>query len=307
VNPLCPAQKTRRLEYFAKRDALDLEGLGGIVADQLVARGLVSEPLDVFDLKLPELAALNLGTDEAPRVFGEKNARRLLEAVERSRSMPLERWLLALAIPEVGETTARDIAQYHDNLEAVAESELLRDVVRMEETQALPVGAGAGGDLFGQGITREERDRRLEEIQSRLVEAGFASWSRSKTAKNKVVLKVGPVTARSVLAYFDSPRGRAVRERLAGLGIDPRGPGRAGAVPSGPLGGKSFVITGTLSRPRPEFEARIRALGGRVAGSVSARTDYLLAGDEAGSKLDKARALGVAVLNEGEFERLAAG
>jgi hypothetical protein len=83
-NPACPAQKTRRLEYFAKRGALDLEGLGGIVADKLVERGLVSEPLEVFNLTLEQLATLNLGTNEEPRVFGEKNARKLIDAIAAS-------------------------------------------------------------------------------------------------------------------------------------------------------------------------------------------------------------------------------
>lgn len=115
----CPAQKTRRLEYFAQRKALDLEGLGGIVAEKLIERGLVGEPLDVFNLKLTELGALNLGTDAEPRVFGEKNAAKLIEAVQRARTLPLSRWVHALAIPEIGETTARDLARFHGDLEGI--------------------------------------------------------------------------------------------------------------------------------------------------------------------------------------------
>ena len=121
-NPQCPAQKTRRLEYFAKRGALDLDALGGIVADKLVERGLVEEPLDVFQLELGKLSSLNLGTDSEPRVFGEKNARKLLEAIERARQLPLARWLHALAIPEIGEETAHDLARFHESLDDVAGS-----------------------------------------------------------------------------------------------------------------------------------------------------------------------------------------
>ena len=124
-NPQCPAQKTRRLEYFGRRGSLELDALGGIVADKLVERGLVNEPLDIFDLQLADLSSLNLGTAAEPRVFGEKNARKLLEAIERARRLPLARWLNALAIPEVGEETAHDLARFHQSLAEVADSQLL--------------------------------------------------------------------------------------------------------------------------------------------------------------------------------------
>jgi DNA ligase (NAD+) len=100
TNLSCPAQKTRRLEYFARRGALDIEGLGGIVADRLVETGMVAEPLDVFDLQLDALAALNLGSADEPRVFGRKNASKMVETISRARTLPLARWLHALAIPK---------------------------------------------------------------------------------------------------------------------------------------------------------------------------------------------------------------
>ncbi|HEU4678578.1 MAG TPA: NAD-dependent DNA ligase LigA, partial [Terrimicrobiaceae bacterium] len=131
-NPQCPAQKTRRLEYLGKRGALELDALGGIVADKLIERGLVDEPLDIFELQLDGLASLNLGTATEPRVFGEKNARKLLEAIARARELPLARWLHALAIPEVGEETAHDLAAFHDSLEDLPGSPLLRDVVTLD-------------------------------------------------------------------------------------------------------------------------------------------------------------------------------
>src|SRR5438045_1389018 len=109
-NILCPAQTTRRVEFFAARGALDIESVGGIVADKLVERGLVHEPLDLFKLGVEQLAKLNLGTDEAPRVFGEKNARKAVQAIERAKTAPLSRWLYALAIPDVGKTTATELA-----------------------------------------------------------------------------------------------------------------------------------------------------------------------------------------------------
>ena len=135
-NPACPAQKTRRLEYFAKRGALDIEGLGSTVADALVERGIVDDPLDLFTLRLTTLGALNLGTDEEPRTFGEKNAAKVLEGCQRARTMPLARWLHALAITDVGEETAHDLGKFHDTLEAVAASPLLRDVVALDQARA---------------------------------------------------------------------------------------------------------------------------------------------------------------------------
>src|SRR5207253_5546489 len=100
-------------------------------ADKLVERGLVREPLDLFELKIEQLARLNLGTGEAPRVFGEKNATKAINAIERARTLPLSRWLFALAIPDVGKTTATQLARFHETIEDVANSQLLRD--RSEE------------------------------------------------------------------------------------------------------------------------------------------------------------------------------
>src|ERR1700716_4003813 len=116
----CPAQTTRRVEFFAARGALDIESVGGIGADKLVERGLVREPLDLFELKTEQLATLNLGTDEAPRIFGEKNAQKAIDAIERAKTFPLSRWLFAVAIPDVGKTTATQLAAFHDTMEQIA-------------------------------------------------------------------------------------------------------------------------------------------------------------------------------------------
>lgn len=300
-NLSCPAQKTRRLEFFAKREALDLASLGGIVADKLVDSGLVDEPLDLFTVGEDRLAALNLGTPEEPRVYGAKNARKLREALERARTLPLGRWILALAIPEIGETTARDLAMFHDSVDALAGSPLLRDVA------GLPALKQAVKDTRkGDPAAHAEARQRLEAARARLLESGLAQPSKKE---DDVVTKVGPVAANAVLEFFDSPAGASVLRRMKELGIRPesaRRPG-GGSAAGLPFAGKKFVLTGTLSRPRGEFEERIRALGGEVAGSVSGKTDFLLAGDEAGSKLDKARSLGVRILDEPGFERLASG
>jgi DNA ligase (NAD+) len=146
----------------------------------------------------------------------------------------------------------------------------------------------------------------IEQAAGRLIAAGFAKRSRSQSEKDfGIVTEVGPVAARSALDYFASPAGGAVLSRLAALGIQPRGEKAAGKKEGLPLAGKTFVLTGTLpSMTREVASARIEALGGKVSGSVSRNTSFVLAGAEAGSKLEKARELGVRVIDEAEFLKM---
>ena len=281
----CPAQTTRRVEFFAARGALDIERVGGIVADKLVERGLVREPLDLFELKVELLAKLNLGTEEAPRVFGEKNATKAINAIERARILPLSRWLFALAIPDVGKTTATQLARFHETIEDVATSQLLRDVLEYHD--------------------KEKNER--GEIAERLIKSGFAKPSKSKADKDRgIVAEVGPVVAQSVLDFFEFSAGQRVLRRMKELGIKPKREkvSRKKAAEL-PLAGKTFVLTGTLpSFKREEATEKIEALGGHVTGSVSKKTDYVLAGAEPGSKFDKAKELGVQIIDEAAFRKM---
>ena len=315
-NLSCPAQKTRRLEHFAQRKALDLEGLGGIVAEKLIERGLVGEPLDVFNLKLPELGALNLGTDDEPRVFGEKNAAKLLDAVQRSRTMPLSRWLFALAIPEIGEQTARDIARFHADLAAVPQSSVLGDVVALHRLREAAEAASPRAKVNKDKSELEKQKLAAQQAEllaqanatgAKLIAAGFASAAKKKGAADMdAVVVVGPVAAQACLDWFAGEVGRRVLARLHELGVNPRG--EQGATADAPFAGKTFVITGTLaSMGRDEAAAKIRALGGNVSGSVSSKTHYLVCGADAGSKLTKAQELGVTVLEEAAFLALLNG
>ncbi len=298
-NLQCPAQATRRLELFTMRGALDIESIGGIVADKLVERGLVSEPLGLFLLKVDQLATLNLGTDDAPRIFGEKNGTKAIHAIERAKTFPLSRWLFGLAIPDVGKTTARDLAAFHKTIEDVAHSPLLADIVGYhEKTDQLS------------GLKRENPERydklkkEIAEIAARLIESNFAAPSKSKAEKESgIVTKVGPVVAKSVLDFFTGNNGKKILRRMKELGIHPASEKisakKAAALP---FSGKTFVLTGTLpSMSREEASAKIESLGGKVSGSVSGSTDFVLAGEEAGSKLDKAQKLGVKIISEKEF------
>jgi len=289
-NILCPAQTTRRVEFFGARGALDIESVGGIVADKLVERGLVQEPLDLFELNIEQLAKLNLGTDEAPRVFGEKNASKAIQAIERAKTAPLSRWLYALAIPDVGKTTATDLARFHETINDVASSPLLRDVVSHN---------GRKSD--------KSRDGGTKEIADRLIKSGFAEPSKSKMDKQRgIVTQVGPVVAQSVLDFFASSAGKKILQRMKQLGIEPKSEKVSAKQMAGlPLAGTTFVLTGTLpSMTREEALVKIEAVGGHVSSSVSKKTDYVLAGEEAGSKLEKAEKLGVKIIDEKAFRRM---
>ena len=304
----CPAQLTRRVEYFAWRKALDIESLGGIVAEKLVERRLVKEPLDLFDLKLEQLAKLNLGTDDEPRVFGEKNATKVLEALERAKTAPLSRWIHALAISDVGEATAKQLAATHDSLEVLAKSEVLRDIRDLgtkesERAEISPRSRKNPPKDETKKAAREKRDAQLKgeiaAIESRLAAGGLKAR----------LVEVGPVAAASVLEYFASPAGKKVLTRIRELKIKPQSEkvsvtAKAGGV----FVGKTFVLTGTLpSMTREEATAKIEVAGGKVTGSVSKKTDFVLAGAEAGSKLDKAQQLGIKILDEAAFLKLCGG
>jgi DNA ligase (NAD+) len=297
VNLHCPAQLTRLLEHFAMRGALDIEGLGDKVALKLIERGLVRSPLDLFDLQLSDLAPLNLGTDEEPHTFGEKNAKKLLNALDRSKTLPLWRWLHALAIADVGAVTARDIAGLHPDLRAVANSEILRDIVHLDELTT------PNKDLSKED--RETLKQRADELGGKLLAVGAAKKSKGAKHLRDVNTAVGPVAANAVIAWFESTEGSQTLERFDKYDIRPVGENpSAAAWAESPISGKTFVITGTLSQPRETFAEEIQARGGKVTGSVSKNTDYLLAGDNAGSKLEKAGELGVPVLDEAAFRAL---
>ncbi|HEU0225931.1 MAG TPA: NAD-dependent DNA ligase LigA [Steroidobacteraceae bacterium] len=239
---VCPAQLKESLRHFASRRALDIEGLGARLVDQLVDAGLVKDAADLYRLTAKVLAGLER--------MGEKSAANVVEALERSKETTLARFLFALGIRDVGESTAEALARHFRTLEA------LRAATAAE----------------------------IEQVPD-----------------------IGPVTAGHVHAFFAEKRNAKVIDHLIRLGV--RWPeARRPAARSDALGGKTFVLTGTLaSMSRDDAGDRIREQGGKVSGSVSKKTDYVVVGAEPGSKLRKATELGVTILDEEAFLRLVGG
>jgi len=253
-NSSCPARLRRGLEHFAARSAMNIEGLGESLVDQLIEQGLVKDFADLYHLAAAQLENLVVTPREPrseralPRKLG-KVGRNVVEQIERSKQNDAARLLYGLGIRHVGEKAAGTLTRYFRTLPALL-------------------------------------DATVEQLQS--------------------VPEIGPVVAASVRTFADDPRNRALVEKLAAAGVNMASLQPApGKVETGPLTGKTFVLTGTLlTMTREEATEAIERLGGKVAGSVSKKTTYLVAGDEAGSKLQKAQQLGVAILTEQEFRGL---
>ncbi|MFK7909231.1 MAG: NAD-dependent DNA ligase LigA [Akkermansiaceae bacterium] len=284
TNFACPAQAVTRVKHFASRKALDIDGLGTAVAEKLVDNGTISTTLDLFELQADSLADLLLdpaqldGKESKPRRLGEKKAQLITDSLNQVLTAPLSRWIFAMGIPQIGESAAREIARLHQNLHEAADSSILNDLAELPNFEELSVS------------------KRKKENHPRL-------------AKYQIESELGPVAAQHIVTFFQSEAGRHVLEKLTALGIDPQSdnydPEKSAAQNSdSAIAGKTFVITGTLSKPRPELKKLIEAAGGKVSGSISGKTDYLLAGEKAGSKRTKAESLGVTILDEAAFEAM---
>jgi DNA ligase (NAD+) len=239
----CGAQRKQAILHFAGRRAMDVEGLGDKLVDQLVESGVVRTLPELYKLGVAKFAALDRMAD--------KSAANLVAGLEKSKSTTLARFLYALGIRHVGETTAKDLARHFGGIERVM-------------------------------------DATVEQLLQ--------------------VDDVGPVVAQSIRTFFEQPHNREVVEQLRAVGIHwPEHDGTAPDTSAQPLAGKTLVLTGTLpTLSRDDAKDLIEAAGGKVAGSVSKKTHYVVAGAEAGSKLDKARELGLTVLDEDGLRTLLA-
>ena len=295
----CEAQRAGRLGFFCSRRALAIDGVGGVVAAKLVELGHVQDPPDLYDVPLETLATLNLGTAEEPRVFGEKNAVKIVAAREAARSLPLEKWLYALSVPDVGETTARELGRRHRTFAGLADSPLLRAVLKKADLVAQREWEAPASR---RNPAKSDADKaRRKQLCARL-DAEIAALDAGPLAG--VPADIGPAVAASTREFFAGVPGRRLLAKLRKLGIDPQGT----MATAGVLTGKTLVLTGTLpTLKREEAEQKILVAGGKVSGSVSMKTSYVIAGEEAGSKLDKANKLGVPVIDEAAFLRLLKG
>ena len=256
-NPSCPARIRRSLEHFASRSAMNIEGLGESLVDQLIEQDLVHDFADLYHLEASQLENLVVAPRDpkseraVPRKLG-KVGRNVFDELQRSKTNDVSRLIYALGIRHVGEKAGATLARYFRTMDAVMDA-------TVETLQTAP--------------------------------------------------EIGPVVAESVRAFASEPRNRELVSRLAAAGVNmatslPE-PTPANDVPAGPLAGKTFVLTGALSSmTREEAADALERLGAKVSGSVSKKTSYLVAGSEAGSKLEKAQKLGVEVLSEDQFRDL---
>ena len=274
-NPRCPARMSQEFGHFVGRGAMDIEGAGWAVLSQLLERGMIASRADFFRLTVEDLESLDR--------FAHKSAENLHDRIERARvGRPLARVLNGLGIPQVGESTAIDLARW------------LATRVRPDAYPGPDPRPDAGPDPWFAAVEAELR-RVATEAPDMLTE----------------VEGIGPLVAAAVGRYFADPATEGVLRELVEAGVVPDRPSvppPGGDVPAGPLAGKSVVVTGTLEGfSRPEAEEAIRAAGGKPAGSVSKKTDYVVAGEAAGSKLAKAQELGIPILDAAAFRRLLAG
>jgi DNA ligase (NAD+) len=316
----CAAQRKEALFHFASRRAMDIEGLGEELIEQLVETGLVRDPADLYTLTHAQLTDLER--------MGDKSARNLLDALERSKSTTLARFIYALGIREVGEATAQALAQAFRDLApltAVTVEDLVsqrgvRGVGRKtaeavvaflaEHPQARPAeGEDLEDWLAGRkipGVTARVADAVVQQFPT-LAALRAARPEDLENCRRSRVAGVGEKVAAQIVRFFAEPHNREVIEKLLRAGIHweaARPLEQREDSAEEPLAGKTVVITGTLSRPREEIRRRLVALGAKVTGSVSKKTDFVLAGDAAGSKLDRARELGVRVISEEELDGL---
>ncbi|MBQ4636940.1 MAG: NAD-dependent DNA ligase LigA [Akkermansia sp.] len=488
TNFTCAAQAAMRTTYFCKREALDVESLGGTVAEALVRNGMISSPLDLFALTVEQLGSLNLGTDDEPRRFGEKNAAKSIDTLNKARSLPLERWLTAFGIPGIGKTTSVEIAKHFESIQDIANSDLLvslrniafelkkyaylspnatrpvpfkriEESLNEEQRQSIALKwkwrdkvlsliklysqesfqklqtlinkldvnaenfnkhelgiiqevytpaakkARKGTSLqaeeatYKQALTRQqeslckaiiektelvnlpiivsceyrfkknnndthipydeykeiyknkpsvsidkphyylkvylwkevkvsgvpahEQQGSKRDLSSYYEEEKAVGWSEFETiVKNKgfnelslsvakldLISPIGLVATETLIDYFRSSAGKYVLDTLQTLGVDARSESRISneAISGSALSGKVFVLTGSLSEPRPDVARQIEAAGGKVAGSITKNTDFLVAGTGGGSKRSKAEKLNIPIIDEAKLREMLSG
>jgi DNA ligase (NAD+) len=242
LNLACPAQIKERLQYYASRSAMDIEGMGPAVVEQLVDQELIGDPADLYELSAEQLEELER--------MGKKSAQNLIDGIEASKERPLHRLINGLGIRHVGGRTAEILADHFGSMDALVNASV-EELVEVHE--------------------------------------------------------IGEVVAQSIHDFFETKENQTLVDRLGAHGLTMKQEKRRSTGPR-PLDGKTIVVTGTLENyTRDSIKEHIHELGGKASSSVSKKTDYVLVGDSPGSKADKARELGVKIISERDFEKLAKG
>jgi len=244
VNANCPAKLRESILHFASRNVMNIEGMGDALVDQLAERKLVRDVADIYSLTEEKLLTLER--------MGKKSAQNILQEIENSKKLPLERVIFGLGIRFVGERTAQFLAEHFGSMDALIEA------------------------------ARKPEEESIAELQQ--------------------VEEIGPRVSAAIREFFDEPKNVALVKRLKDFGVKMKGEKK---VRGTQLAGMTFVLTGALGKySRDEAKKMIEDAGGKVSGSVSKKTNYVVAGEEAGSKLDKARELGVSVIDEAGMEKM---
>ena len=297
----CAAQRKEAIKHFASRRALDIEGLGDKLVEQLVDRDLIDGLADLFGLDVDTLASLDR--------MGSKSAQNLVAALDKARQTTLPRFLFSLGILGIGETMAASVAHACGSLEAVmalsmtdlveikpSQAKRLHETLIVDPTLELKpheIAAKPGLKWF-----RQSHAMLLNERFPNVVDIRAAKADDLANVPPVKIEGVGDVLAEKLVTFFHQPHNREVIAKLLTAGVDWPEVSPSDRDMGQPLEGQTFVLTGALSQPRDLYKQRLLALGAKVAGSVSGKTDYLVAGEAAGSKLQKARQLGVEILDE---------
>lgn len=381
TNFQCPAQAVTHITHFASRKALDIEGLDQAVAEALIKYKIISNPLDLFrKIQHLELATLNLGTEESPRRLGEKNSSKILDSIDKSKAMPLQKWLFAMGIRQIGEEASKEICKYHSSFEDIKNSELLRGIIELEELLSSAKNKkGQAEEIEDIYIKYKEKSEYLSSkkfiilknykepiitkkiinlYRSSLIDLNksplfiklqeiqnlYQEKEESKKEKNNLLTReinhklficceefellakqnnlfqkrireridlefrdytcaIGPAACRILIKYFNSNLGEIFLSDLHNLKIHPTS-FNVSKNKNTLFEGKTFVLTGSLSIERSAMKERIEANGGKVTGSISKNTTYLLAGEGGGEKRKKAEQLGVPIINETTLNEL---
>jgi DNA ligase (NAD+) len=312
INFECPDQLVNRLIHFASRKALDIEGLDEAVATKLVEEKMVKTPLDIFRLSeldfanlMLDAATLSSGKQSSRRRFGNERAIKIVQSLaEAKTAKPLSRWIYGLGISQVGDTTAREVSRLFSKISDLPNSKLLAQISERGIAENWVKNHPASPKF--ETISEEEKSRRktiARDLRCKIEEIKLS------LAEFQISPELGGVSAKNLVEFFNSKVGHDFLEHLDELGINPQSDNfapspKASQNGDSKLQGKLFVITGKLSKDRDSMKIFIESHGGKVTGTLSSKTSYLLAGEGGGGKRLEAEKLNIPIIDENFLQNL---